>query len=224
MDEVGLSTRHGGTPVNDDRANSKTRHPSAHLSQLDTNQNNYSRNQYATPQPQFDHTMQRNVSMDSNAYPDTYGNGLITPQYTHSPAISNAGISPMNPQQLQYQQALLAQAQAQQQRQPPQNYYGGSPGGMHNMTPVSAMQNGMGYATASPAAQQMVDPYRQAMNGSPMLPPGIGFQQQGYGAPMMNMNGYPGYGMQPYFQQGGMQQQQGQMAGQQRRGRVSFSN
>jgi protein JSN1 len=159
--------------------------------------------------------MQRNVSMDSNNYPDAYGNGLVTPQYTHSPAMSNAGISPMNPQQMQYQQALLAQAQSQMQRPP--GYYG-SPGGMNNMTPVSGMQNGMAYGTASPG-QQMVDPYRQAMNGSPMMPPGIGYQQQGYSSPMMGMNGYGQYQMPPYFQQG--QMQQGQMAGQGQRRRVS---
>ena len=215
MDEVGLSTRHGGTPpVNDGRSNSKTRQQSnGHLPHLDTNQNGYGRPSYNTPQhQQLEHPgIQRSISLDSNNY-DAYGNGLMTPQYTHSPAISNAGMSPMNPQALQYQQALLAQAQSQMQRPP--GFYG-SPGGMNNMTPVSGMPNGMAYGTASPGPQ-MVDPYRQNMNGSPMVPPGMGYQQ-GY-APMMNMNGYGQYQMPPYFQQG--QMQQGQMAGQ-RRGRVS---
>jgi protein JSN1 len=216
MDEVGLSTRHGSTPpVNEGRSASKTRPGSSQLPQIETTAPGYGRQSYSTPQHQFDHQMQRNVSMDSNNYPDAYGNGLVTPQYTHSPAMSNAGISPMNPQQMQYQQALLAQAQSQMQRPP--GYYG-SPGGMNNMTPVSGMQNGMAYGTASPG-QQMVDPYRQAMNGSPMMPPGIGYQQQGYSSPMMGMNGYGQYQMPPYFQQG--QMQQGQMAGQGQRRRVS---
>ena len=220
MDEVGLSTRHGGTPVDDSRSNSKSRQANGHLPHLDTNQNGYGRPQYnnsLTPQhQQLDHPgLQRTISMDSNNY-DAYGNGLVTPQYTHSPAMSNAGMSPINPQQLQYQQALLAQAQSQMSRPP--GFYG-SPSGM---TPVTSMgmPNGMAYGTASPGPQ-MVDPYRQNMNGSPMVPPGMGYQQQGYvGSPMMQLNGYGQYQMPPppqYFQQG---QMQGQMQGPGRRGRV----
>lgn len=217
MDEVGLSTRHGGTPpVNDARSNSKTRQQSnGHLPHLDTNQNGYGRPQYNTPQHHLEHPgIQRSISMDSNNY-DAYNNnnGLMTPQYTHSPAMSNAGMSPMNAQAIQYQQALLAQAQSQMPRPP--GFYGSPGGAMNNMTPVSGMQNGMAYGTASPGPQ-MVDPYRQNMNGSPMVPPGMGYQQ-GY-TPMMGMGGYGQYQMPPYFQQGGLQQ--GQMAGQ-RRGRVS---
>ena len=216
MDEVGLSTRHGGTPVNE-RSNSKTRQPNGHLPHLDTNQNGYGRSPYpaVTPQhTQMDHPgIQRSISLDSNSY-DPYGNGLMTPQYTHSPGMSNAGISPMSAQQLQYQQALL---QAQSGMPRPPGFYG-SPGGVNNMPPASGMPNGMAYGTASPGPQ-MVDPYRQNMSGSPMVPPGMGYQQQGYGNPMMGMNAYGQYQMPPYFQQG---QMQGQMAGQgQRRGRVS---
>lgn len=218
MDEVGLSTRHGTTPpAGDARSNSKNRPASGQLPHLDTRSSSQSRPPYINPQQLFENPMQRNVSNDSNAYPDTYGNGLMASQYTHSPAMSNAGISPMNPQQLQYQQALLAQ---QNQQRPP-TYYG-SPGGMNNMTPVSTMAGGgMPYGTASPG----LDPYRQhqqPMGGIPMMPPGFGFpQQQAYPSPMMGMNGYQQYGAPPYF--GGMQQQQqqqGQMAGQGRRGRV----
>ena len=239
MDEVGLSTRHGGTPVNDSRSNSKSRQPNGHLAHLDTNQNGYGRSPYQhslTPQHQhLDHpSLQRTASMDSNTY-DAYGNGLMTPQYTHSPSMSNTGTSPLNPQQIQYQQqVLMAQAQAQSQVPRPPGFYG-SPNGM---APVTGIQNGMAYATAS-SAQQIVDPYRQSMNGSPMMPPGIGFQQQGYG-PVMGMNGYGQYQMQPppYFQQSQMQghaqmgghmgnqmqgQMQGQMGGQGRNKRVSLN-
>ena len=211
MDEVGLSTGHGGTPpVNDARSNSKTRQPNGHLPHLDTAQNGYPRPPYNAPQqPSMDHPgLQRMNSMDSNSF-EAYNNGYAaTPQYTHSPALSNAGMSPMNAAQIQYQQAIMAQAQSQMQRPP--GFYG-SPGGMPQ---VSGMQNGMAYGTASPGPQ-MVDPYRQ--NGSPMVPPGIGYQQ-GYN-PMMNMGGYGQYGMPQYFQQQG-QIPQGQMGGQ-RRGRVS---
>ena len=217
MDEVGLSTRHGGTPVNDSRSGSKTRQSNGPLPHLDTNQNGYARSPYSGMNPQHQHLehpgLQRSISLDSNTY-DAYGNGLITPQYTHSPAMSNVGISPINPQQLQYQQAMLAQAQSQMPRPP--GFYG-SP---NNMTPVSGMPNGMAYGTASPAPQ-MVDPYRQNMNGSPMVPPGMGFQPPpGYGAPpMMGMNGYGQFQMPAYYQQQG--QMAGQMGGGQRRGRVS---
>ena len=211
MDEVGLSTRHGGTPpVTDARSNSKTRQPNGHLPHLDTAQNGYPRPPYNAPQqPGMDHPgLQRMNSMDSNSF-DAYKNGYAaTPQYTHSPALSNAGMSPMNAAQIQYQQAIMAQAQSQMQRPP--GFYG-SPGGM---PPVSGMPNGMAYGTASPGPQ-MIDPYRQ--NGSPMVPPGIGYQQD-Y-SPMMNMGGYGQYGMPQYFQQQG-QVPQGQMGGQ-RRGRVS---
>jgi protein JSN1 len=208
MDEVGLSTRHGGTPpVADARSNSKTRQPNGHLPHLDTAQNGYGRPPYNGP-PGMEHAgLQRMNSMDSNSF-EAYNNGYATtPQYTHSPALSNAGISPMNAAQIQYQQALMAQAQSQMQRPP--GFYG-SPGGMPT---VSGMPNGMAYGTASPGPQ-MVDPYRQ--NGSPMVPPGMGYQQ-GY-QPMMNMGAYGQYGMPPYYQQQG-QMAQGQMGGQ-RRGRV----
>ena len=216
MDEVGLSTRHGGTPVNDGRSNSNSRQSSGNLPHLNTSQNGYGTPPYLTPQQQQMEPpgIQRSVSMDSSTY-DPYGNGLMTPQYTHSPAMSNTGISPINAQQIQYQQALL-QAQSAGMSRPPGFY--GSPGGMNNMPAVTGMPNGMAYGNASPA-QQMVDPYRQNMNGSPMVPPGMGYQQQAYGNPMMGMNAYGQYQLPPYYQQG---QMQGQMAGQgQRRGRVS---
>ncbi|KAK4503175.1 hypothetical protein PRZ48_006603 [Zasmidium cellare] len=215
MDEVGLSTRHGGTPVSHDgRSNSKTRPMNGHLPHLDTNQNAYGRSPYGNMVPQqtqidqgISPNLQRTISMDSNSF-DPY-----VQQYTHSPAMSNAGISPINP--VQYQQAML-----QGQIGRPPGFYGGSPGGM---TPVGGMPNGMPFGTGSPAPQ-MMDPYRQNINGSPMVPPGMGmqtgYQQQGFANPMMGMNGgmngYGQYQMPQFYPQG---QMQGQMGGNNRRGR-----
>ena len=221
MDEVGLSSRHGGTPVsNGSRSASRSRSTNAHLPHLDTNQNGYGRPSYAnlTPQHEQPH-LQRTISVDSNAY-DPYGNGLITPQYTHSPGVSTSGVSPVN-QQIQYQQAMLAQAQGQR----PPGFYG-SPGGMNAMAP-----GGMSTYNSAPQAHQMnpmMDMYRQNSNGSSMAPPpGMnmqagGFQPQNYGNQMMGMNGgMNGYGqyqqMPQYYTQG--QQMQGQQMGG-RRGRV----
>lgn len=214
MDEVGLSTRNAGTPSgNESRSSSKHRSMNGHLPSLDTNQNGYGRPPYNTMTPQQTQIdpgsapgLDRTISMESNGF-DPY----FTPHYTtaQSPAISNAGISPIN-QQMQYQQNMLAQQQAQQPMGRPPGFYG-SPGGMNG--------GGMGYGNASPAPQ-MMDPYRQ---NSPMVPPGMGmqggYQQPPYGNAMMGMNG--GYGQfampppppQPQYQM------QGQMGGQ-RRGRV----
>ncbi|EME45352.1 hypothetical protein DOTSEDRAFT_150350 [Dothistroma septosporum NZE10] len=215
MDEVGLSTRHGGTPISHDgRSSSKSRPINGHLPHLDTNPNGYGRHPYTTHQHHpMDQGMtadlQRSISMDSNGF-DPY-----VQQYTHSPAMSNAGISPIIP--LQYQQAMLAQGQMAR----PPGFYG-SPGGV---TPSTGLPNGMGYGTGSPAPQ-MMDPYQQ-MNGSPMMAPGMGmqagYQQQSYGNQMMGMNGdvngYGQYQMPNQFY--GQAQMQGQMASSNnRRGRV----
>lgn len=211
MDEVGLSTRHGGTPVSQDgRSSSKTR-MNGHLP-LDTNQNGFRAPFTGMTQQQIaqgisPHHLERSASMDSNAF-DAFGNGLVTSQYTHSPAMSAAGISPVNPQ-LQYQQAMLAQTQ----RQAPPGFYG-TPSGINPM--VTGVPGGMAYGTTPPAAG-IVDPYRPNMTASPMVPPGIGFQQhQGYGSPMMGMGSYGQYQVPQYYAQG---QMQGQIGGQ-RRGRV----
>lgn len=237
MDEVGLSTRHGGggTPVNDGRSNSKTRQANGHLAHLDGGvPNGFARPPYSglTPQQQPAGGFQRNPSVDpSNTY-DPFTNGLVTPQYTHSPALSNAGISP---QQVQYQQALLAaqaqaQSQMQQQRAPP--FYG-SP----MAPPPQANVNGMPYGAASPGGPpaphggQMLDPYRQSMGG---IAPGMGmgmnmspaaaaaYQQGAFVGNHGGMmgGGVGGYPAPPQFPMG--YYQQGQMAGQGRRGRVSL--
>ena len=230
MDEVGLSTRHGTTPVNDSRSASKTRGVNGHPPHLDTNPHNgYARQpSYNTPQhqQQMEHPgLNRTVSMDSSnasggydPYSASNPNGLVTPQYTHSPALSNAGMnmSPVNPQQqLQYQQAMLQAQQSQMQHQRP-------PPGFYPTPPMNA--NGMGYSNGSP-----VDPYR---GGSPLvapgMPPGMGYQQQQYNPMMGGYGGYPGMGMQAplpqyYGQQQGMQAQGGAQQGGGRRGRVSRS-
>lgn len=207
MDEVGLSTRHGGTPVSHDgRSNSKNRAMNGNMPQLDTNQNGLPRPPYASMTPQHQHQpmdpamsghgLQRTISMDSSNAFDPYApNGLMTPQYTHSPAMSSAGISPISQQQLQYQQALLAQQHQQVPR----------PAGFYNSP-------GAAYGNASPAPQQMQyqDPYRQVNPMVPQPPPGMagGYpppQQPGYG-PMMG-GGYGQYGAPPpppqFVQQGG---------------------
>jgi protein JSN1 len=196
MDEVGLSTR-GAQSSHESRSNSKSRHPNGHHGNLDA-QNGYGHLGYGHQMdPNMAPNLQRTVSIDSNSF-DPFAQ-----QYTHSPAMSNAGISPIN--SVQYQQAMLAQGQMQR----PPGFFGG-PG----MGPVNGVPNGMPYG-ASPA-QQMVDPYR---NGSPMLPPGMGYQQPGFPNPMMGMNGYGQYPQMPqFFPQG--QIPQGQMAGNNRRGRV----
>jgi protein JSN1 len=206
MDEVGLSTRHGGTPVSHDgRSNSKSRAVNGHLNQLDTNQNGYPRPPYNSMTPQHQHQpmdpalgghgLQRTISMDSTSFDPYAPNGLMTPQYTHSPAMSSAGISPISQQQLQYQQAVLAQQHQQVPR--PAGFYN-SPGGAY------------GAAPSAPQQMQYQDPYRQ---GNPMMqqpPPGMagGYpppQQQGYG--QMMGGGYGQYGTPPpppqFIQQGG---------------------
>jgi protein JSN1 len=206
MDEVGLSTRHGGTPVSHDgRSNSKSRAVNGHLNQLDTNQNGYPRPPYNSMTPQHQHQpmdpalgghgLQRTISMDSTSFDPYAPNGLMTPQYTHSPAMSSAGISPISQQQLQYQQAMLAQQHQQVPR--PAGFYN-SPGGAY------------GAAPSAPQQMQYQDPYRQ---GNPMMqqpPPGMagGYpppQQQGYG--QMMGGGYGQYGTPPpppqFIQQGG---------------------
>ncbi|EGP88828.1 uncharacterized protein MYCGRDRAFT_85217 [Zymoseptoria tritici IPO323] len=109
MDEVGLSTRHGGTP-DGARSNSKSRQSNGyhHTNQGPVYDNlSHQANGYPRGSPYLSQTdpsaLSRSISMDSNSF-DPY-----LQQYTHhqSPALSTPGLSPINP--LQYQQALLAQ-------------------------------------------------------------------------------------------------------------------
>lgn len=212
MDEVGISTRHGGTPAAgpDERANSQSRPSSGHPAHMDANKTSYGRPPFPmAAQPPMDQGLQRSISIDSNGF-DPYVNGLANSQYTHSPALSASGMSSINPQ-LQYQQAMLAQAHAQVSRPP--GFYNNAAG----MAPVSGLQTGIGFGSASPAPQ-MMDPYRQNMNPSSMIPPGMNFQQAGYASPMLGMGGYGQFQMPQYYPQG---QMQGNGTGGGRRGRVS---
>ena len=215
MDEVGLSTRHSGNPsAHDNRSNSKSRQINDQQPHMDmSSAPGYGRSPYAsmTPQHHMDQGMSpglnRTISMDSNNYDHPYSGGVS--QYTHSPAMSNAGMSPIS--QVQYQQAMLAQTQGQMPR-PPASFYGGG---------LVGVPNGMPYSTGSPNPQ-MMDPLRQNMSPAQMMPPGMNmqaaYQQQGFGSPMMNVNGgYGQYQMPQYFPQG---RPQGHMGGGQRRGRV----
>ncbi|KAK3076532.1 hypothetical protein LTS18_012754, partial [Coniosporium uncinatum] len=140
--------------------------------------------------------MQRTASMDSNTF-DQYGamNGMNSPVYTPSPTMA---MPSMAPQQLQYQQAMLAAS-----RQGP--YY-----------PQMGMN---GYHSPAPA----MDAYRnvssplngQAMSGASPLMPQSGFGQPAFNPMMGQQQMYQQYPMQP------MQYMQPQMqhAGAGRRGR-----
>ncbi|KAM0716601.1 hypothetical protein Q7P37_008046 [Cladosporium fusiforme] len=181
MDEVGLSTRHGGTPVSHDgRSNSKNRAMNGHMGQVDTNQNGYSRPPYGNMAPQHpsmdpaltSQGLQRTISMDSTSFDSYAPNGLMTPQYTHSPAMSSSGISPISQQQLQYQQALLAQ-QHQQVPRPPGFY--SSPGAAYNQQPPPAMMD-------SYRQHGQMPPPGMAGGFGGVPPPQMGYGQQ-YGAP-----------------------------------------
>lgn len=204
MDEVGLSARHGGSSASRDasQTRSSSRGPTAHahLPHLDT-QSPFARQQYQmSGQSPMDHHLmgsglQRSTSIESNGFDPYSANGLITPAYTHSPALST--ISPVTSQQLQYQQALLQQQAAAQRSN---GFY----------QPGAVPMNGFG----SPAPQ-MMDAYgRPNMSASPISAPGMGapngFPQGGY-SPNMNMGGFQ-YPMNYY------PPQQGQVGGQ-RRGR-----
>lgn len=215
MDEVGLSTRQAGTPASREasQTRSSSRGPATHghMPHLDT-QAQFSRQQYQMPpQNPMDHHigsgLQRSTSIDSNGFDPYSANGLVTPAYTHSPALST--ISPASnmqhiPPQMQYQLAVMQQQQQQAMNaQRPNGFY----------QPGAAPMPGYG----SPVPQQM-DPYgRPGMAGSPIAAPGMGapggFPQGGY-SPNMNMGGFQ-YPMGGYYPP----QQQGQVGGQ-RRGRV----
>lgn len=207
MDEVGLSSRHGGASASREasQTRSSSRGPAAHahIPHLDA-QAAYTRQQYQMPGQPMDHLMgsglQRSTSIESNGFDPYSANGLMTPAYTHSPGMSN--ISPVTPQQMQYQQAMMQQQAAVANAQRSNGFY----------QPGNVPMNGFG----SPGGQ-MMDAYgRPGINGSPIAAPGMGvpngFPQGGY-SPQMGMNGFQ-HPMNYY------PPQQGQVGGQ-RRGRVS---
>ena len=136
-------------------------------------------------QPAFDMGMgmQRTDSVDSGIGFQNYGQPMFNP--------ATVPIAPINMQQLQYQQSLLARAA------PP----------MNNFYPN--MQSGFGYSSGSPSVehyrnQTPIQPPQPQMNPSPILgqssfgPPGfgnIGMGMNAYGYAGMGMQGM-GYGMQ----------------------------
>ncbi|KAF2862434.1 ARM repeat-containing protein [Piedraia hortae CBS 480.64] len=133
MDEVGMSTRRGGTPASQEGRSSSRSRMNGPLPHLDTNHNNM-----RTPfQPQ----MAPGMAMDRSGHMnyDPFGNG-VSPHYAHSSPIAGPGMSP-----LQYQQAIMAQRQA------PPGFYG-TPGPVHANMPM-----GMPFNSPQPG---MMDPYR----------------------------------------------------------------
>jgi protein JSN1 len=214
MDEVGLSTRNGSTgPSNRGEQHSNERpRPGSNHSEVNGNMPPpaYGNNFYTQipPQPQYDMGMQRTDSMDSNLAPFASQN----PSYPMFNPVGAVQIPPINMQQLQYQQSLLARAA------PPMNNY------------YPAMQSGYGgYNSPSPA----VDHYRNqntGMGASPIQPPsqqmssapmiGQSFAPPGFAGMGLGMGGY-GYGMNGMGMgvgAGGYMQQEQQVNG--RRGRV----
>lgn len=215
MDEVGLSTRHGGAPASREasRTRSTSRGPAvhSHMPHMDT-QGSFARQQYPmSAQAPMDHLvgpgLQRTASVDSNGFVDPYsGNGLMTPAYTHSPNMSN--MSPSASQQMQYQQLL----QQQQQQAAAAAAAAANAQRSNQFYPPGMAMNG--YAQPPP----MMDAYgRTGMTGSPVPPPGMGspntFNQGGF-SPNMGMGGFQ-------YPMGYYPPQQGQVGGQ-RRGRVGW--
>ena len=218
MDEVGLSTRNGSTgPSNRGEQHSNERpRPGSNHSQVNGQipPPAYGSNFYAQmpPQPQFDMGMgmQRTDSMDSNLAPFAGQN----PSYPMFNPVSNIPIPPINMQQLQYQQAVLARAA------PPMNNY------------YPTMQSGFGgYSNPSPSVDHYRNQNAGGMGASPIQPPqqqmspapmlGQGFAPPGFGAIGLGMGAY-GYGMNGMGMgvgAGGYMQQEQQVNG--RRGRVS---
>lgn len=227
MDEVGLSTRNGsagpsreypannGHPAERQRPGSQHSQPNGHLPPQQFGNQYYPQMPPSGQQQSFDMGMQRTESIDSNMSPyPSYG--IQAPMFPNN----TMPLNPLNMQQLQYQQNILARG-----NQNSNNFY-------------PNMGNGYGnYSTSSPA----VDHFRNqgAMtNGSPIQPPSqintssiLG--QNNFGQPaaagfgmgigMGNTNGFaggygsmPGIGMQNMG--GGYMQAQQQDAG--RRGRV----
>jgi protein JSN1 len=205
MDEVGLSTRNGSQGPSREHA------PSTHSNERPRPGSNHSQVNGHIPPPQYGSNqfypqmqqpafdmgmgMQRTDSVDSNLgqFPN------YTPMFN-----TTVQIPPINLQQLQYQQSLLARTA------PP----------MNNFYPN--MQSGFGYNSGSPSVEHYrnqtnpIQPPQPQINPSPILgqnsfgPPGFGNIGMG-----INAYGYAGMGMQGMGY--GMQQEQ-QVNG--RRGRV----
>lgn len=214
MDEVGLSTRNGSAGPNREyaangpaaerqRPGSQHSQANGHLPQQQFN-NQYYPQIPPTGQQSFDMGMQRTESIDSNNIPQYPTYSIQAPMFPST----TMPLNPINMQQLQYQQNLLARANP-----PTNNFY-------------PNMSNGYGnYTTSSPA----VDHFRNQgglPNGSPIQPPtqmnNFGPVNNGFGmgVGMGNTNGFPG----GYPNMAGMGMQMGYMQAQPqeagRRGRV----
>jgi protein JSN1 len=207
MDEVGLSTRSGGPVPRDvhpgreiERPGSKQSNLSSHIpTAVDTTT---SRQFYAgmpsmSPAGFDPSMMQRTGSMESTGY-DQFPAGVNGLNNTAFGANGNMQMPAITPQQMQYQQAMLATPAR------PTSFYPSMSMGMNGF----------------PAPNPSVDAFRNTMSsvppgmtGSPILP------QSGFGQP--NFSPIVGPGMYPYAM-GYMnpQQQMGQV-GAGRRGRVS---
>ncbi|PBP27069.1 hypothetical protein BUE80_DR001975 [Diplocarpon rosae] len=198
MDEVGLSTRNGSQgPGREHNASHSTerQRPGSQQSQASGHMPppQYNNSQFFPMQSGYDvgMSMQRTDSMDSNLGPyQSYG---VQPQLFNPAAVQ---IPPINMQQLQYQQSLLARAA------PP----------MNNFYPT--MQSGFGYGTGSLS----IDNYRnQGLQANPIQPPqsqispssmlgGSAFGPPGFGGMGVGAYGPAGVGMQGMGF--GMQQEQ----------------
>lgn len=204
MDEVGLSTRNGSAGPSREHTNGHSNErprPGSQQSQVNSQMPppQFGAGQFY-PQSGFDMgmNMQRTDSMDSNLGPfPSYG--LQTPMF--NPA--SVQIPPINLQQLQYQQQLLARAAP-----PMSNFYPQMQSGFGGFnSPSPSIDNYRNQATP-------IQPPQPQMSPGPMLgqnsfgPPGFGNIGMGIGA--YGYAGMPGMGY-------GMQQEQ-QVNG--RRGRV----
>jgi protein JSN1 len=178
MDEVGLSTRNAGSSVRDSssarepspatRPGSKQGHSANQANQAHMdNQMNSNRQMYSgMPQAAFDPivNLQRTGSMDSNGFEQVPFNGMAgTPMFQSSP---NMQMGPITPQQIQYQQTLLANAA----RQTPFYPIGGFP---NAAPPMEGFRNMPGQAVGpSPLMPQsgFVGPGFNPVMGQPMYP------------------------------------------------------
>lgn len=197
MDEVGLSTRNGSTgPSRENSSVERTRPGSSSQSQVNgqlpaPQYNNQFYGQMGQPGFDMSMGMQRTDSMDSNLSPFSQ-NGPFIP----NPMFTQSTIPPINIQQLQYQNQLLARATPQ----------------MNNFYPN--MQSGFGSYSPSPSGDHYrsqatpIQPPQQQMSPAPMMgqgfgaPPGFGNIGMGYGygmggvVPMQGMGVGGGYSMQ----------------------------
>ena len=222
MDEVGMSTRNGSAGpsrehVPNGHSNERPR-PGSNHSQINGHipppqygSQFYPQMQQQQPQYDMGMGMQRTDSMDSNLPPFQSAYSLQGPPMFNP---SNVPIPPINMQQLQYQQQLLAVRTA-----PPMNNYGGYNmqsgfgGGYSNASPSTDHYRNQGMQSGSP-----IQPPPPQMSPSPMLGQNA-FGPPGFSNMGMGLGGYAfgGMGMQGMAGGYGMQQEQ-QVNG--RRGRV----